>query len=817
MIQYAYYHNGKEYVLDLSLNRESEEYEDRRALFEAARAALGKEGALYAPLGEDFVLMRAFSEGGRYSVNALLGGITEVAEMPVRYLGGMQPVSAGYKGNGRLPELRRADIGAVCKNAAAALPGEMFARLFDAFTFGSAGQIILRVRSYAAAESAVSALCALLPLPFVRREGVCILHENVPEAIAYTGSDGAERRLPVRLFAVYGDSFDYNTYAADFTVFDAAGGRDNYARPLTSAALALGEIGLSDWRECERFGSRIAPAFTAGGADTALAERLAAVYRFERGPDPATARAILAQPAEDSTVAAALRCLLRESGGEALPPADAERIRQEFARNDAIASAIEPDLCDYCISHYRYLSAEDKELFARLTAADGTGAHFADFLNSARNGDYRSLAEAFPFVRQVLSAVAAGEDGIRRAAVFLRSAVDAFDIRSCFRIIPMEQRPKGEDFFREAARADTPQMRALLAAVLMCSAYYTGDDRPADFCEQRVRGLRLEAEKLSLHGLDTIAFLLTVRADILEMAEEADLPIDEKDFDFLFNCKAGENWVRNVINQLPVSDMLTAEAYVRSHSAERRNYESMYRAILAKLCKPEYIRKNIGTSGQTEKGRDLRARYTEFFETLPEDERPEEIAEFLVTLNHESDVDDRFARYRYDFAAECCRTMQESDRRQVCDDGRALPYEQSQAKARQQFVERTIETFGTVAARRRRGPRPFSPIGLWAFFLGMLALAAMFVPAAVIPAVLGTFDWPHICEKFLEYFLPAFAAIPLAVFALDVIAYFCFKEGNRVLRANVAALLCGVLPALLFSVGYIVCYFVMPQLPFAGL
>ena len=77
-------------------------------------------------------------------------------------------------------------------------------------------------------------------------------------------------------------------------------------------------------------------------------------------------------------------------------------------------------------------------------------------------------------------------------------------------------------------------------------------------------------------------------------------------------------------------------------------------------------------------------------------------------------------------------------------------------------MERTIETFGTVTARRRSGPKSFSPIGLWAFFLGMLALAAMFVPAVVIPAVLGTFDWPHICEKFLEYFLPAFAAIPLA-------------------------------------------------------
>ena len=416
----------------------------------------------------------------------------------------------------------------------------------------------------------------------------------------------------------------------------------------------------------------------------------------------------------------------------------------------------------------------------------------------------------------MLSAVVVGEDCIRRAAVFLRSAVNAFDIKARFLKIPMEQRPNGEVFFQEAACAETPQLRTLLAAVLMCSAYYTGVDRPADFCEQRVRGLRREVEKLSLHGLDTIAFLLDVRADMLEMVEEAGLPLEEKDFDFLFNCKVGKNWVKNVINQLSVSDMLSAEVYVRAHSAERRNYESMYRAILDKLCNPEYIRENFSTSGQTEEGRSLRTRYAEFFEALPEEQRPEEIAEFLGMLNHESDVDDRFARYRYDFAAECCRTMQERDRRQVSDDGQVHPYEQTPAKVRQQFVERTIETFGTVTARRRPGPKSFSPIGLWGFFLGMLAMAAMLVPAAVIPAVLGTFDWLHICEKFLEYFLPAFAAIPLGVFAFDVIAYFCFKEGNRVRRANVAALMCGVLPAFFFSVGYILCYFVMPQLPFVG-
>ena len=100
--------------------------------------------------------------------------------------------------------------------------------------------------------------------------------------------------------------------------------------------------------------------------------------------------------------------------------------------------------------------------------------------------------------------------------------------------------------------------------------------------------------------------------------------------------------------------------------------------------------------------------------------------------------------------------------------------------------------------------------------MGVLALAAMLLPAAVIPISLGAFDWQHISGKFFNYFLPAFAAIPVAVFALDVAVFLCLKEGNRVLRANLITLLCGVLPAFLFSVGYIVCYFVLPLLPMAG-
>lgn len=816
MIQYAYYHNGKEYVSELSVNRDDARFETCRRLFEAVRTALGGEGALYAPFGSDFVLLRSFNEAGRYSVRGLFGSLNEIAEIPARYFGALRP-AAGISGEGRLPELRRADLSSLFRNAAAAVPGDMFAKLFDAFVCGNQ-PVLLHTSSWDAAENATVALFSLFPQAFVRGKGVCFVRDAVPDSISFTDGDGAERKLSVSLFAVYGNKFFYDSYVPAYTVFDAAAGQDNYARTLSAAGRALQETGIDDWRECERFASFVAPAFTERGADTALAEQRASLYRFERDPVPDAARAILAQPADAGTVAEAIRCLLAGAGEQPLSAEDAARIRQEFMRGGEVASAIEDDLSEYCVSHYRYLAAEDRELFAGLLTADSTGNRFAAFLRSAQEGDYKSLTEAFELVRRVVSIVADGADGVRRAMPFLRSAVHAFDIRNCFRI-PMDQISKGEQFFVEAARAEAPEMRALLVAVLMFSAYFTGPDRPLEYCELRLRGFRLAVNTLSLHGLDTIAFILAVRSRILEIAEESaesDFPFDERDFDFIFNSKSGAGWVNNILSKISATDLLRAEMMVRMHSANRRNYESMQNAVQAKLLDAEFVRRQIGGIAYRQSGRELREKYIEFFESLPESQRRSDIAEYLGMLGHETSVDENFARYRFDFAAECYRTMQESDRVRVVDSGSASSYDGLEARARLDFVERTINVFGTVVKRRKKGNRSFSLIGIWGFFFGVLALAALLLPAIVIPISLGTFDWQHIASKILDYFLPAFVAIPLAVFVLDIAAFLCLKEGNRVLRANLITLLCGVLPVLLFSAGHIVCYYVLPLLPFVG-
>lgn len=821
MIQYQYFHTGKEYIPKLSLDSSDERYRDNEKFFEIIRTGIRGEAFTYALLRNEFFMLQSTSkrESGLF-VKGLRGDISSVVNLPARYVDRFEKsVSDSDKNSailpdGKLPMLDRlSDSFAIAERL-----HHIFAKLFDAIVYDSGGkQIIVVAESHEIALNYLKVISMLLPIPYIKKIGFSIGCTNIPdEPLSIVNSSGEIEELTIRLWLPEFNSFNFDSYADRYYVFDTISNRDNYNKELSNTAKVINELNLCNEAQSRSFINYIAKAFDSNG-NVSLEEldKLSAIYLFNFKRDANSARNILelgskGSVEQEQAVINAIQYLLNEThSGEQLPPQDRSKIESEYRSNVRVAHAISDSLYEYCVSFYRYLDESEKQIFSQLISNDNTGGRLNSFLQSSLRGDFHAMVEAFSVMGKVLetqmnskgTSVAANREMINTAASF-------FDISNCHQRIPMEQRFNGEDFFIKISDFSRQDVQILLCAILMASAYYA--DVPVECCEIRIKGMRRFLQGTQMPSLNQLEIILGVRSRILEIADEIqELNIDE-DFDFIFNCEAGRSWMRELLNSLSVQDTLQADFFVRSHSAERRFYESMQTFLRERLLNANFIIRYI-RSGVTE-----RNRYTEFFNALPREVREEnsEIADIIKDIDNEREINEEFANYRYNFAMECYSTLQEVDKKKVKKDMSVLSYKDTPDNERLEIVEKTINTFGTVTKIKRKKMRFFSSIGIWAFFLGLLSLVILSVPAIVIPASLGTFDLSHIYSRLLFYFLPEFVAIPFGIYLFDYLMYLCLRQGNRVKRANIITVICGILPVILFVVAYITFYFIRLPLPF---
>ncbi len=821
MIQYQYFHTGKEYVYKLSLQRSEERYRDNEKLFETVRKGIRGEAFTYAILGNEFIMLQATSkrESGLF-VKGIRGDLSLISTIPVKYVDQFErsvsdsDKTADILPDGKLPFLSRLlDSFNIAEHL-----HHIFAKLFDALVYDNTGrQIIVNADSHETALKYLKVISMLLPVSFIKKIGFCVGSTNIPDdPMSVITSSGETEEPVIRLWFPEFNNFNFDAYDGRYYIFDTVANRDNYNKELSIAAKTIAEINLSNDSQSRNFANCISKAFNSnGGVSYEDLDRLSAIYLFNIKRDSDSARSVLSLGSKGSieqeqAVINAIQYLLNQSrSGAGLSGQDMENIEGEYKSNTRVAHAISDSLYEYYVAFYKNLNENEKQIFLQLICDDDTGGRLNSFLQSSLRGDFTAMVGAFSVTREVLQAQMGTRGGTVAAnRETINTAVRFFDIGNCHQRIPMAQRFNGEDFFSNASLGDKFDMQVLMCAVLMASAYFSGI--PVECCEIRVRGLKNFLQESHMPPLKQLELILGVRGRILEICDEIpELNIDE-DFDFLFNCETGKLWMKELIDALPVKETLEADSYVRSHSAERRFYESMEAFIAERLLNLDFVKKYI-RSGTAE-----RDNYMMFFNSLSREQRDEnsEINDFLNELGHEIGINEEFAKYRFDFALECYSTLQESDKKKVKPDLEVRSYKETAANERLGIVEKTINTFGTVAKTKRKQKRFFSSIGIWAFFLGILSFIFLSVPAIVIPASLGTFGIQTILDKFLFYFKPEFIAIPLVIYFFDYIVYLCLKEGNRIKRANIITLFCGILPVILFVVAYVTFYFVRLPLPF---
>lgn len=810
MIQYQYFHTGKGFAPRLSVKKGTTQYYVVEELFETVRKSTSGHVFTYAPAGNSYLfLQRSNSRTGDYAKGLLCDTISDI---PAKYIDKFETEVSGDDANSeQLPEGVFPSLGRLVEDFSLAENlHHIFPKLIDALLYGDPNKkIVIIAENRESAANYIKVLSMLLPLSYVKTIGFCIGSGSVPDDnMIFTNEGGTTDEISVRIWLPEIADFDFDTYASFYYVFDTKTGKDNYSRSMSAIAQVLEAMNLCNQAQAKDFVRRISSAFTEDGhVQLESLERISAIYLFELKKDVVHAKTILSMGAGDDwlqeqAVIQAIGFLLEPYNSEQVTAADRKRIIQEYHSNECVAQSIEEPLYHHLASTYAILDQEDKYELIKMIAADEQGERLQDMVYNALRGDYQALLRSFSLGLDVLT-MRFENNGSRifNSKEIVRTLIESFDFARIRKKVPVNQLTGGEEFFDLVWQLKDAELVRVATAVLISSAY--SSDTIPECCTVRIRGFHRMMDNSGLPPLEQLKFITAVRSRVLEIANEIpELEIVNNQFDFLFNDEYGKHWANGLVLSLSMEEAIKAEAFVRSQSM--RFYESLSHAISDRLLDVQFIKNNVKIDSP------ILPQYLEYFNRLPQDIRCAslEIQDYLNELNLEAGMNDAFMRYRCDFVFDCYQTLSLENRQKIIKDTEGIAsFSELNKSDRKKAVADTNNAFDTGTKAKIRNHTTSKPFVLWAFCLSVLSSVLLVLPAILQTMALGSFDITLAIECILDYFKPGYILIPLYVFLLNVISYFVLKKGNRIMKANIITLLCGILPVCMFVWGYSIVYY----------
>ena len=826
MIQYLYFHTGREYVSKMSLNRSDEGYSDCEKLFNAMRQATEGNTFTYAPVsnGDVFFMQGAKGVNGQF-VKGLRGNKDCLTVAPAKFVDKFEKsVSPAIQNAETLPEGDLPPLGRLQDDfSMASHLHHVFPKLLDILLFGDASKkIVIFTENPQKAANYIKVMSMLLPPSFMKKIGFCMGAASVmDEDVSVMKNDGSTESLSIRMWLPDSASMRFDSFASYCYVFDTRSNtlRDNYDKELSITAKALEQVNLCNQSQVTKFYDYVAAAFDYEGKfDTAKLQRNATLCLFELKPDVNYAHEILSlgingDDAQQRAFVSAAQTLLTPQNYQRLSAQDRKTIVAAYTDNPSFARIIENQLYGYFSVSYATLDATEKKLFAEMISQDLSGAKLRDFVEKASLGKADDKVAAFDFVIKTLDVVLSrnGND-IRAIPDLIQTAIDLFDIEKTNDMQPCGKSTLGEKFFERIAEHDNAELRPLLAAVLLASAYK--QSTLEELCDVRLAGLPKLLARLDGGHLAQVDFILTVRYFILEIADLTPQFGIDNQLDFLFSTRFGRSIAVKAINASTIAELLQADRLVFVRAQQRLIYESMSTAIRNRLLDEKFIKANVVSGTETAQ------QYISFFNSLPDNKKADavEISYYIDSMLRMTDITKRLAEYRYKFTQDCYNTFSPANQKLITEKVDKLKKSDHSKSEELHFVEQTIGVFGENERVVRKGVMTYCGVFLWAFVLSLVSFLILSIPAIIIPASLGSFDWATILTKFTYYFKSYMFAVPVYVFLLQVVCYFAFSQGKRhkrLHRATVITALCGLLPTLVFVLAYLVFYYVRFYLPFA--
>ncbi len=798
MIHYQYIHTSDGYEKKLNIPQEHTDYEYGMNMFETLRTSIEGHSFTYAILeGKNYLILKSGSQNNQAYLEGVFEELHTLNFPPVRFVDGFRVATTNMQSQASVvPTSNLTPSLSLATNL-----HHYFGKMIDALLYGDPQKQIIIVADSDEAIKYFKVISMILPISYIKNIGFSYGCTSIPNS-QYDIQHGATVvPMNIRIVIPAIKEFNFEYYSNTSYVFDMRGqGKDNYDNSLHSIGKLFQELDFGKTTICDNYIQKIKRAFNDDGSvNYELLERIAALAIFEIKNDLPTARDILkTYPDEEDIVLKSLNVMLKEENKASLTSDDRGLIVNSYINNSTIASSIEEKYCTFLTSSYRSLSMDEKNALYAIIAAKEDASRLEKFLESIHLKDYQAINDAFNVTVEVLKTFINNNDSdIRTLKNFLFVAVESFDIKRFIGKVPVEQVTQGELFFECVLRENDSKLRTLFSAILMASVYKT--NAYAGNLEIRIRGFKKLTEHLC-SSIDKISFLVSVKLKLEEIADQI-LELNLEPRDFVFNHNYGEKWIQGVIDDASIMELLKIYEIVHLQTQDR--YESLQNCIVNKLLDLSYVRTNV-ISGQK-----VYELYQQFYnQILPRNVREQhlDIADYLDGLKYEQDINDAFAKYRYDFAYECYKTLSNNNQKKIAINVGVdvSTYSAMPKEKRVNVVEHTIDEFGTQDQTPKGKGKKRKPFALWAFGFGVLSGILLILPAIIQALVLNQNDITQIVGSLN----PIYAITPLYVFLLHICSYGCLKSRDTLKRANIITILCGILPVLVFVIAQIVFYYI---------
>lgn len=799
MIHYQYIHTSDGYEKKLNIPQEHADYEYGMNIFETLRTSIEGHSFTYAILeGKNYSILKSGSQNNQAYLEGVFEELHSLNFQPVRFVDGFRVATTNM-------QLQASVVPTSNLTPSLSLATNLhhfFGKMIDALLYGDPQKQIIIVADNDEAIKYFKVISMILPISYIKNIGFSYGCTSIPNSQYDIQRGATVVPMNIRIVIPEIKDFNFEYYSNTSYVFDMRGqGKDNYDNSLHSIGKLFQELDFGKTTICDNYIQKIKRAFNDDGSvNHELLERIAALAIFEIKNDLPTARDILkTHPDEEDIVLKSLNVMLKEENKASLTSDDRGLIAKSYFNNSAIASSIEEKYCTFLTSLYRSLSLDEKNALYSIIASKEDGSRLEKLLESIRYLDYQAINDAFNVTVEVFKSFIRNNGAdVNLLKNFLYVAVEAFSIKQFIKKVPIDQKTQGELFFDRISKESDSKLRILLTSILMASVYKANTSNGE--LEVRIRGLK----KLSDHldsVIDKIAFVSSVKLEL----DEIDMMIPEigleTPFDFVFNHNFGKQWIQGVINDASLPELL--KIYEIVHLQTQDGYESLLNCILDKLLNLSYVRANVISGQETYED------YKKFYNhVLPQDVREKhlDISSYLDGLKFEQDINDEFAKYRYDFAYDCYKTLSNSNQKKI-DSNVGVDvstYGAMPKEKRVNVVEHTIDEFGTQDQAPKGKGKKRKPFALWAFGFGVLSGILLILPAIIQALVLNQNDITQIVGSMN----PIYAIMPLYVFLLHISSYGCLKVRDTLKRANIITILCGILPVLVFVIAQIVFYYI---------
>ena len=313
-------------------------------------------------------------------------------------------------------------------------------------------------------------------------------------------------------------------------------------------------------------------------------------------------------------------------------------------------------------------------------------------------------------------------------------------------------------------------------------------------------------QKRKSSAYEDVTFINGVCEILIEMSEK--LPELNLDSDvgsrFIYNIPTGETWMNERVEKLSVAATLKLEEDINGSDYR---FVKLLDSLRSKLLDLNYVQENI-KSGQDA----LIEEYLAFFCQLPANElrMAVSIKRYLDQLSNEKKVSAEFIKFRTDFMYDYYDTLSEGEQKKIT--GNRAPEEVfygEDVTARAGTVDETVKTFHKPEKNSGKALKKANGIIIWAVAFGLISALLLLVPPLIISLSVGGF-----AERFLNFFEPWYALIPVCTFTVCIVSYLLCKKGDRIaVAAKLTALLC-VLPVAFYILSYLLFYYVRVSLIF---